>query len=268
MWGEILGLALVVSLNPVLLGFILLVISRPRPVQNLLTFWVGCLIVNAPAFLVTLFALHMVPAFADFAKDLATPDPHSGIQPLQLGTGLLALALAAAMMVRARVRQRAPASATVGADGGSSVLVLDTDTSSADAPARPGRIRTALANLRAAFGRFVARLHDAWEGGALWVSLVFGMGYLPPPPLVLLVDTMIVGSGLPIGTQVVAAVVFVLAMLTVFEITLLCYVVAPTRTQAVLAPVHDWALAHRQQVLIGLFVVVGVWQVLIGAGLL
>jgi hypothetical protein len=61
MWGELLGLALLVSLNPVLLGFILLVISRPRPVQNLLAFWVGCLIVNVPAYLVSLMVLHLVP---------------------------------------------------------------------------------------------------------------------------------------------------------------------------------------------------------------
>ncbi|SHV22546.1 Protein of uncharacterised function (DUF2910) [Mycobacteroides abscessus subsp. abscessus] len=75
MWRELLGLAFLMSLNPVLLGLILVVISRPRPVQNLLAFWVGALVVNVPSFVIALFALHMVPSFASFAKNLATADP-------------------------------------------------------------------------------------------------------------------------------------------------------------------------------------------------
>jgi hypothetical protein len=41
MWGSVLVLALLAALNPVRLGLALLVISRPRPVQNLLAYWVG-----------------------------------------------------------------------------------------------------------------------------------------------------------------------------------------------------------------------------------
>src|SRR5258708_38125729 len=117
MGGEVLGVALLVSLNPMLLGFILLVISRPRPVQNLLAFWVGCLIVNVPAFLVSLMVLHLVPTFASVARDLATPDPGSTVQPLQLGTGVLALLIAALMAVRLWVRQRANEPAPDGTGG-------------------------------------------------------------------------------------------------------------------------------------------------------
>lgn len=81
MWTEILGWALLVSLNPMLLGAIVLVISRPRPVQNLLAFWVGCVIVNVPALLIPLVALHSVPSFAALAQELATPDPPRGSSP-------------------------------------------------------------------------------------------------------------------------------------------------------------------------------------------
>jgi Sap, sulfolipid-1-addressing protein len=38
MWSSLPGLAFLMAINPVLLGVILLVISRPRPVQNLLAF--------------------------------------------------------------------------------------------------------------------------------------------------------------------------------------------------------------------------------------
>ena len=265
MWGEILGLALLVSLNPVLLGFILLVISRPRPVQNLLAFWVGCLIVNMPAFLVSLMVLHLVPTFESLARDLATPDPGSTVQPLQLGTGVLALSIAALMAVRLWVRQRANEPAPVGQGGNTSVLVLDSNMPTADS--RPhGRVRGVVAHGRSAIRRLLHRGHEAWENGALWVALVFGMAYLPPPPLVLLVDTIIVGSGAAIGTQVIAVIAFIFVMLAVFEIVLITYLAAPARTQAVLRPVHDWALVHRQHVLIALFAVVGLWQVITGLG--
>ncbi|HEX9831517.1 MAG TPA: GAP family protein, partial [Mycobacterium sp.] len=57
MWGSLLGLALLISLNPLLLGMILLVISRPRPVQNLFVYWLGAMLVNLPLFLVPLTLL-------------------------------------------------------------------------------------------------------------------------------------------------------------------------------------------------------------------
>lgn len=106
MWRELLGLAFLMSLNPVLLGLILVVISRPRPVQNLLAFWVGALVVNVPSFVIALFALHMVPSFASFAKNLATADPGSSIKPLQLGTGVLCVVIAVWIATRLRSRQR------------------------------------------------------------------------------------------------------------------------------------------------------------------
>jgi hypothetical protein len=90
---------------------------------------------------------------------------------------------------------------------------------------------------------------------------------LPGPPLVLLVDTTIVASGAAIGTQVSAAIAFVVGMLAVFEITLVSYLAAPAKTQAVLRPLHDWALAHRRQVLAAIFAVVGLFQLAKGMGI-
>ena len=78
--------------------------------------------------------------------------------------------------------------------------------------------------------------------------------------MVLFVDTTIVASGAAIGTQFIAAIAFVVAMLAVFEITLFSYLAAPAKTLAVLRPLHEWALTHRRQVLTGIFVVVGLFQ--------
>jgi hypothetical protein len=266
MWRELLGLAFLMSLNPVLLGLILVVISRPRPVQNLLAFWVGALIVNVPSFLVALFALHLVPSFASFAKNLATAEPGSSVKPLQLGTGVLCIVAAVFIAARLRSRKRENQPVAAGTGGDSSVLVLDPEDSTPE-PRPVGRIRGAIGVVVSKLRRLLHHGKGAWENGALWVALVLGIGYMPPPPLVLLVDTIIVGSGTAMGTQVLAAVVFVFATPAVFEVALISYVIAPARTQAVLEPVHNWALAHRQLVLLVLFAVVGVWQLLTGVGI-
>ena len=101
-WGSVLGLALLVALDPVRLGLILLVISRPRPVQNLLAYWVGCLIANVPYMLVPLTLLHVTPMFRSFAHDLAAPatSASSTVRHIQIGIGVLALSIAALMTVR------------------------------------------------------------------------------------------------------------------------------------------------------------------------
>jgi len=73
--------------------------------------------------------------------------------------------------------------------------------------------------------------------------------------VVLLVDTSIAASGAAIATQLIAAVVFVLVMLAVFELTLVSYLITPEKTQAALRPLHEWALAYRQQVVAGILAV-------------
>lgn len=273
MWGDVLGLALFVSLNPMLLALILLMISRPRPIPNLLAFWIGCLIVNVPVWLVPLMALHLVPSFESFAQNLATPSESSGIQPLQFGTGVFCLLAAAWIAVRLlRRRVAEPVAAPTG--GTASTLVLDSDEAVSTAAgttsdaAAPGGSKGVFAGIKAAVGRLVSRVKEAWQNGAVWVSLVFGLAYVPPPPLILLVNTIIVASGAPVGTQVLAVLVFIVTMLAVFEIALLSYVLAPARTEAVLQPIHDWARDHRMQVLLVLFAIVGTWQVITGAGLI
>lgn len=253
MWSQILGLAFLVSLNPMLLGFILLVISRPRPVQNLLAFWAGCMAVNVPIFVGSLLVAHLVPSFASFAADVATASPGSSIKPFQLGSGLFALAVAVLMATRMALKSRSKSTASVGTGDGASVLTADGDDADTSDPKEPGVLR-----------RLFERGRDAWDGGALWVAVVLGLAYVPPPPLLLMVITIVAASGVAVGTQVIAVLTFVFAMLLIFELVLVGYLVAPATTQAVLRPVHDWALAHRQGVLLVLFTVVGLWMVYTG----
>lgn len=263
MWGSLLGLALPMAFNPVLLGLILLMISRPRPVQNLVVCWAGCLITNVPALLVPLLMLHVMPVFRSTAHDLATAGPNSTARHLQLGIGVLALSIAALIIVRSSPRRRTYLPTAV---GNRSTLALDSNTPTAISQSQGGAQDVAKKG-GSAIRRLVGRVNNAWENGSLWVALVIGMSFLPGPPLILFVDTTIVASGAAIGTQVSAVIAFVIALLTVFEIVLVSHLVTPAKTQALLRPLHDWALAHRLQVLAGIFAVVGLFQVARGMGI-
>ncbi|WP_094288544.1 GAP family protein [Mycobacterium lehmannii] len=262
MWGSLLGLALLISLNPVLLGFILLIISRPRPVQNLFFYWAGAMTVNIPLFLVPLTLLHVTPGFASFADNLAAPEASSGtFQPIPLGMGVVLLSVAAIMAVRPRLRERASARVS----NGNANSVAESDTRAEKSRPR-GRWTEKASNAFAAIRRALDRLGKIWENGSLWVAFVFGMLYLPSATLVLLIDTTIVASGAGIGEQVIAAIAFIVGFLAVLEIVLISYVVVPTQTQAVLRPLHEWASAHNRQILTVFFTLVGLWQLSKGLG--
>ena len=253
-------LGLLIGLDPVRLGITLLVISRLRPVQNLLVYGVGCLTALIPTVVVPLTLLHVTPVLRSFAQDWATSSTGGHIQ---LGMGVLALSIAALMTVRFWARQRAQLP-TPG--GNTSTLVPDSDTPTAIS--RPlGRAQDVPTEGGSAFRRLLGRVHNAWENGSLWVALVIGMGFGgPAPEVALFVLTIIVASGAAIGTQVSAAIAFVVGMFAVVEIALVSYLGTPAKTQAVLRPLHDWALAHRGTILVAMCTVGGVSLVANGLG--
>ncbi|KUI06091.1 GAP family protein [Mycobacterium sp. IS-3022] len=255
MWSSLLGLAFLVAINPVLLAVILLMISRPRPVRNLLAYWVGGMIVYLCSLLIPLMVLHLIPAFASFSHEMTVPATSASAtaRHIQLGTGMLMLLIAAVITVRSFARERA------------SVPTPDGNTPTATSPLGP--LGAAADDDGSAIRRFLGRLQNAWDNGSLWVAFVFGLLGLPPPLLVLFVGATIVGSGAALGTQVFAVVVFVVAVFSVVEIALLSYLFAPARTQAVLQPLHDWALAHRRHVLVAIFTLVGLFSVAKGIGI-
>jgi hypothetical protein len=102
--------------------------------------------------------------------------------------------------------------------------------------------------------------------GSLWVAVVIGFWAGPPPSLVIPLLTTILASGAAIGTQISAAIAFVVVTLAVVEIILVSHLATPTRTQAVLRLLHDWARARRRQILVAMFTVVGVALVAQGMG--
>jgi hypothetical protein len=69
-----------------------------------------------------------------------------------------------------------------------------------------------------------------------------------------------------LGTQIGAAIVFILETLAVVEIVLVSNMVTPTKTQGILRTLHDWARAYRRQILVAMFTLVGLALVAQGVG--
>ena len=261
MLGSVLALALLTSLNPLRVGCTLLVISRSRPVQNLLAFWVGCVTVSLTGVLATLTLLHVKPMFKSFAQGWATS---STGRHIQIGMGVLMLSIAALMTVRVLARQRAQLS-TPGRIG--STLTRDSNTPT-EISWLLGRVQKAATEGGSAIRRLLGHIHNAWEKGSWWVAFVIGMGFGgPQPDEIVYVVAIIVASGAAIGIQVSAAIAYVLGTLAVVEITLVSYLATPAKTQAVVRVLHDWVLAHRLQILVAILTVVGVSLVANGVGI-
>jgi hypothetical protein len=264
MWGSVAVLALPITLDPVRLGANLLLVSRPRPAQNLIVSWLGSLTTGVLLLLVPLLVLHFTPMFSPFVHDLANPATTASatVRHVEIVLGVLVLAVAATMAVRFVARQRAQVR-----DGNAktSTLVEDSDVSmpvsrllkrGQDAPAEGGSV----------FQRLLGRAHNAWESGALWVAFLIGYWVGPNPTLVLLALATILASGAAIGLQIGAAVVFIVVSLAVVEIVLISNLVAPTKTQAALRLVHDWVRGYRRQILVAILTLVGIVLVAQGTG--
>jgi NO-binding membrane sensor protein with MHYT domain len=89
------------------LGFNLLLISRPRPAQNLLVYWVGCMIASVVLLLVPILALHFTPMFSSLVHDLASParPASSTLRHVEVVVGVLVVAVAVVRAVRFLARQ-------------------------------------------------------------------------------------------------------------------------------------------------------------------
>jgi hypothetical protein len=266
-WSSVVVLALPIALDPVRLGVNLLLISRPRPAQNLLVYWVGCVLASVVLLVVPILVLHFTPTFSSFVHDLANPatTASSTVRQAQIVMGALALSVAAFLAVRMWVRQRAPLPS---GGAGASTLVADHDASNPIARLLDGRSGSRDQDGSSGSGvrRLLGRAQDAWDSGALWVAFVIGFWAGPNPSLVIFALTTILTSGAAIGMQLAVAVAFVVETLAVVEIVLVSNLVSPTKTQAFLRVLHDWVRARRQQVLAVMLALIGLALVAQGTG--
>jgi hypothetical protein len=244
MWGMVLLMAFGACLDPMRMGIAVLLISRPRPVLTLLAFWLGGMATGVAVALSMLWLLRDVASTV--SRHVASMANSAIVAPLQIAGGVAALLIGAKIAITLSARRRAPVLVPVG-----------------DAPApmlEP--------NPPNAFSRVSSRVRDSLEGGNLWVSFVVGLGSATPPIETAIVFTAILASGVAVGTQFSAAMVFTVVTLAVIEIPLLTYLVRPARTQAVMLQLQCWIRERRTHITAVFLIVMGVALVATGMGLI
>jgi Sap, sulfolipid-1-addressing protein len=239
MWGTVLVLAFMAAIDPVRTGITLLLISRPRPMLNLLAFWLGGMATGITA------AVALLRLLRDFLP-MVTREVTATVAiftraPAQIIIGVLMLLAA---LITAGRSARQPAGVTVPAGG---------PFAQVPQPSTP-----------TVFCRLSARAQHVLGGEHLWVAFVAGLGSATNPVEYLLALGAIVASGAAIGTQISAAVMFTVVVLVVAEIPLVCYLATPAKTQAVTMQLHGWICAHRRPMSSCIAAVTGVFLLTTG----
>jgi hypothetical protein len=113
-------------------------------------------------------------------------------------------------------------------------------------------------------GRFQTRAKTLLTGRSLWTAGAAGLGIALPSVDYLAALALIAASGAAASTQFGALVAFNVVAFALVEIPLLCYLVAPDRTRAVLSTLNDWIRARGRYGVCALMAVVG--SVLLAVG--
>lgn len=245
MWATVLVLALMAASDPVRLGIVLLLISRPRPMPNLFMYWLGAMIIGVVTVLI--FLVGMRDLLPSMIHKLVAIAARPAVQHVQIVVGLLMLPIAASIAVGFSLRQRSRAQVTREA---ASALALQQ---------RPPSAVEALA-------RLVGFAQNALKSGSPWVAFVVGLGSGPPPAECVGAFVVILASGTSTQSQVAAGLAFVVVMLVAFEMTLISYLVIPAQTQAVVVRLHDWLRTHRHHIFALIVAALGLGLVSNGVG--
>jgi hypothetical protein len=222
MWGTVLVFALIAATEPVRMGITAFLISCPRPMLNLLAYWLGLMAASIGAALVALFLLRdfMLPVVRVVTSVAASPV----VPPTQIALGVLALTTAAMLAVRSSVRQAAHAPMP---GGDPSALVLEPKT-------------------RTVFSRL------SWpallEGKSAGMAFVAGLGTSTQLIEYWGAILAILVSGTAAGTQISAVLVYTLVAFAIVEIPLVGHLASPAKAQAVIMQLHDWIRARRRPV--------------------
>ena len=225
MWGAVLVMALAAMVDPLRIGVTVLVISRPRPVLQLLAFWLGGL---AMGLLVGLGALFLLQDVAlELMRNMPAAAGGSTVGLVQIGIGVLAVLIAALIAMGFPRRSGVP---------------------------QPKN---------SAISRLTARVGDAIRGGSLWVGFLAGVALATPLQYVAALAAILV-SGADAATQFTALIVYHLVVLAFAEIPLLGSLVAPAATYSVMLRLHDWVIVRRRQLTAVIIAAIGAFLLING----
>ena len=239
MCSAVLVLSLVAAMDPVRIGIAALLISRPRPMLNLLAFWLGGMAAGIAAPLVVLFFLRDFTLSVMRVMVSAVSSPI--VAHIQVAIGVVAVPITALIVARVWARPRAP----VPAGGEASVLVREQKTPTGSNP---------------------LSIRGQLESGSLVMAFVAGLALATPPVEYLAAIIAILASGAAAAAQVGAALIFTLVAFTVVEVPLISYLATGAKTLAVVQRLNDWISARRRAIPAVVVGTVGVLLVVTGMG--
>lgn len=234
MWITVLVLAGSVIFEPIRLGLVVLLLSRRRPLMQLLAFLCGGFTMGVGVGLIVLFLLRTAPAVG-----------HVSVAQVQIASGLVALLIAVTLATGVSARSRArPADAAVG-PGGTGVALLER-------PAPTGRRQLA------------DRARIFLRRDSLCVAAVCGMGAALPSANYLGSMAAILASHAAALAQVQALVAFNLVAFTVAELPLIGYLAAPHQARAVMARLQIWLRSRGHRDIAALVAAAGCLMLVLG----
>jgi Sap, sulfolipid-1-addressing protein len=246
MWSAVLLFGIIAAQDPVRIGIMALLISRPRPLSNLLAYWFGLMATGFGAALAALFLLHdfLVP-FVRLTHSIAA---HPAVPPVQVAFGVLAISAAGMLAMPRSARQAAYA-----------LMPASDPVAQAVEPTRTPTVFSRLALPRLSWRAVL-------EGKSLGMPFVAGL--CTSTQLLEFWGAMLVilASGAAVGTQVAAALVFTLVAYTITEIPLVAYLVSPAKTQTVVMGMHGWLCARRRTIFLTVLGAFGAMMLAKGVG--
>jgi hypothetical protein len=227
MWRTVLILALVTSADPMRLGITAILVARPRPILNLLAFWLGGMAAGVVAGVTALLTLRDVlpRAIHQITATISGFTPG----PVKISLGVLALLIAGRMSLRFLASRASPIPVTL--------------------PSVPSASPLATVS-QAAPSNFITRLYAdflrALGSGHPSLAFVAGLGSATPPVEYLVALAAVLASGAAASAQVGAIVTFTVVVLAVVEIPLISFLAKPAKTEAVVLQLQSWLKSHRR----------------------
>ncbi|MFM9035017.1 MAG: GAP family protein [Mycobacterium sp.] len=229
MWTSVLVLSAAVNFEPARPTAVTLMLTRPRPIAQLVALFLGCFLTGLIAGLLVLFVFHQTPLGADRANGARA----------QIIIGAVTV-IAAGLAAWNRPWRKPDAEPSTTESG---------QTRAMDKFAERGR-----ALLR--------------KGRSPWLAFVLGMSLGLPSVDYLAVIIVIGSSGASPLEQVAALLTFLLLGNVFVVIPLVSFMVSPTRTGTQIQRFQGWIMSRTRQQVAAVVAVVGVIQILLGSATL
>jgi len=239
MWGTVLLMAVVAGVDPVRIGAVAYILSRPKPMRLLVAYFVGGFGVSLIIGGVILFVL----GEADVGKASSIPPE------IEVAVGALALVVSVlvATGVAGRLRERAEARKAHGSE---------------QAGAAEGE-KSGLEKLPG-FEKLPQRAQDALRTESPWIAWIAGVAIGMPTAYYLAAIAAILKSGVGTGGQIAGLLVFNVIAFAVAEIPLVSFTVAPEATRTRIDQFYQWVSTHQRVVIATLAGIVGAYLLIVG----